>query len=71
MNKKDDGYARDNDIEETPKKADKKSYIDERNNLKGIYESLGGNDPIILASTRKTSIQNAIKKIQDGEGRKT
>jgi hypothetical protein len=70
MNKKDDGYAGDND-KETPKKADKKSYIDERNNLKGIYESLGGNDPIILASTRKTSIQNAIKKIQDGEGRKT
>ena len=61
---KDDGYAGDNDNEETPKKGNKRSYIDERNQLKGIYRSLGGEDPIVLASTRKSTIQSAIKKMQ-------
>ena len=61
---KDDGYAGDSDNEETPKKANKRSYIDERNHLKGIYRSLGGEDPIVLGSTRKSTIQSAIKKLQ-------
>ena len=69
INKKDDGYAGDSDNEEKPRKANKRSYIDERNHLKGIYRSLGGDDPIVLSSTRKSTIQSAIKKIKDNDVR--
>jgi hypothetical protein len=42
----------------------KKSYIDERNKLKEKYKSMGGNDPIILNSTRKPTIERAIFELE-------
>ena len=42
----------------------KRSYKDERASLKSEYIRLGGNNPIILNSTRKKTIQNAIKELQ-------
>jgi hypothetical protein len=42
----------------------KRSYIDERNRLKEEYQKLGGDDPIILNSTRKPTIINAINDLK-------
>jgi hypothetical protein len=42
----------------------KRSYIDERNKLKEEYKALGGDDPIILNSTRKPTLINAINDLK-------
>ena len=42
----------------------KRSYKDNREILKATYRELGGNDPTILNSTRKTTIENAIKRLR-------
>jgi hypothetical protein len=42
----------------------KKSYIDERNKLKEKYKAMGGNDQIILNSTRKPTIERAIYDLE-------
>ena len=42
----------------------KKSYIDERNKLKEKYKELGGNNPEIILTTGKATIENAIKDLE-------
>ena len=42
----------------------KMSYKDERERLKEEYKRLGGSDPIILNTTRKKTILNAISKLK-------
>jgi hypothetical protein len=42
----------------------KKSYIDERNKLKEKYKELGGNNPEIILSSRKATIEKAIKDLE-------
>jgi hypothetical protein len=42
----------------------KKSSVNNRNILKEKYKELGGNDDIILNSTRKSTIEDAIKKLE-------
>ena len=42
----------------------KVSYKDEREKLKEEYKRLGGDDPIVLNTTRKKTIVNAINKLK-------
>ena len=42
----------------------KRSYVDERNKLKEKYKELGGNNPEIIFSTRKATIETAIKNLE-------
>ena len=42
----------------------KRSYVDERNKLKVKYKELGGNNPEIIHSTRKATIETAIKNLE-------
>ena len=42
----------------------KRSYVDERNKLKEKYKELGGNNPEIILSTRKATIETAIKNLE-------
>jgi hypothetical protein len=50
------------DEEEKPKNTFSRAYI--REQLKDEYRSLGGDDPTILNSTRKSTIINAIKNLK-------
>ena len=45
----------------------KKSYKDNREELRDIYKGKGGNDPKILGTTTKKTIQNAISDLDDLE----
>jgi len=40
------------------------SYKDNRNNLLEIYRNFGGNNPLILNSTRKATIESAINELE-------
>ena len=39
-------------------------YIDNRVKLKNYYKQIGGNNPMILGTTRKSTILNAIKELE-------
>lgn len=57
-------YSRKDSLSDTADLKPKASYKDNREILKATYRELGGNDPIILNSTRKKTIENAIKRLR-------
>lgn len=52
------------EIQGVKKNLFKVSYKDEREKLKEEYKRLGGDDPIVLNTTRKKTIVNAINKLK-------